>query len=219
MFDKLIKKITDFARTRPGFDPASLNDPIALQTAWHPARGGGTNFRTRKLVSLNSTCMAFRPTLQVLLFAAVFIGIPILMLGVLYYRHPFNFFHPKTGMLLAMAFLAIFMLAGLIMLFFSTRPIVFDRSRDLFRKSWKNPPTPLSQAAGKGFARLSQIHALQIVSEHCSGDDSSFMSYELNLVLKDASRINVVDHGKLEKLQADAAQLARFLGKPLWDAS
>ena len=38
------------------------------------------------------------------------------------------------------------------------------------------------------------------------------------LVLQDGRRLNVVDHGNREQLRADAATLARFLGKPLWDA-
>jgi hypothetical protein len=42
------------------------------------------------------------------------------------------------------------------------------------------------------------------------------MSYELNLVLKDGRRINVVDHGGADKIRTDAATLADFLGVPVW---
>ena len=38
------------------------------------------------------------------------------------------------------------------------------------------------------------------------------------LVPQEGRRLNVVDHGGREQLRADAATLARFLGKPLWDA-
>lgn len=37
--------------------------------------------------------------------------------------------------------------------------------------------------------------------------------------MKDASRINVVDHGGKERIREDAAALAAFLGRPLWDAA
>ena len=38
-----------------------------------------------------------------------------------------------------------------------------------------------------------------------------------NLVLADGSRVNVVDHGDLGQVRADAAMLAEFLSVPLWD--
>ena len=54
---------------------------------------------------------------------------------------------------------------------------------------------------------------------HISGSKSSYTSYELNLVLDDGSRINVVDHGNLDRLRGDATTLSRFLSKPVWDAT
>ena len=57
-----------------------------------------------------------------------------------------------------------------------------------------------------------------MVSEYCSGE-TSFYSYELNLVLADGSRVNVVDHGNLPRIRRDAAMLAGFLGVPLGDAA
>jgi hypothetical protein len=56
------------------------------------------------------------------------------------------------------------------------------------------------------------------LTEYVSGNKSSYYSYELNLVLDDGSRINVVDHGNLERLRSDAQTLSQFLGKPVWDA-
>ena len=72
---------------------------------------------------------------------------------------------------------------------------------------------------GDSSAPLSSIHALQLLSEFVSGSKSSYYSYELNLVLNDGSRINVVDHGNLERLRSDASALSRFLDKPVWDAT
>ena len=43
--------------------------------------------------------------------------------------------------------------------------------------------------------------------------------YEINLILHDSSRLNVVHHGNKKRIRRDAATLAEFLGKPLWDAS
>ena len=52
-----------------------------------------------------------------------------------------------------------------------------------------------------------------------SGSKSSYYSYELNLVLHDGSRINVVDQGNLKRLRSDANAFSQFLDKPVWDAT
>jgi hypothetical protein len=55
--------------------------------------------------------------------------------------------------------------------------------------------------------------------EYVTGNKSSYYSYELNLVLDDGRRINVIDHGNLDRLRSDAQPLSRFLDKPVWDAA
>jgi hypothetical protein len=52
------------------------------------------------------------------------------------------------------------------------------------------------------------VHALQIIQERVRSKNSSYRSYELNLVLKDGSRAGVVDHGSYEILKQDAEQIA-----------
>ena len=47
----------------------------------------------------------------------------------------------------------------------------------------------------------------------------SFTRYEINLILKDSSRVHVVQHGNKKRIRRDAAVLAEFPDKPLWDAS
>ncbi len=77
----------------------------------------------------------------------------------------------------------------------------------------------------KHFAELEKVHALQIIAEKCSTkgergrSGTPYHSYELNLVLEDSKRINVVDHGDQDSLRKDAGTLAAFLDKPIWDAT
>ena len=104
------------------------------------------------------------------------------------------------------------------MYYFGTMPVVFDKVRGFYWKGHRPPYELADPAARKQATRLEQIHALQLLSEYCRGKNNSYYSYELNLVLKDGRRLNVIDHGNLGKLRADAAALARFLGKPVWDA-
>jgi len=63
---------------------------------------------------------------------------------------------------------------------------------------------------------LDDIVALQILSEFCPmAKGESFRSYELNLVLTNHRRINVIDHGDPKQLRNDAEMLAGFLKVPL----
>ncbi|MEL6133809.1 MAG: hypothetical protein AAFR59_10645 [Bacteroidota bacterium] len=53
--------------------------------------------------------------------------------------------------------------------------------------------------------------------EHVHSGRTDYKSYELNLVLKDARRIQIVDHTYIQQIRTDAAQLRDFLEIPVWD--
>jgi hypothetical protein len=77
----------------------------------------------------------------------------------------------------------------------------------------------ITNEATAKYVRLELIHALQIVAEYIRGKNGDYHSYELNLVLKNGNRINIVDHSCRKKLTEDVEVLAEFLGIPLWDAT
>ncbi len=214
----VMEKTKGMAGGPASFDPSTLNDPVASRTDWTPAKRGGASFRTHILVAVNPYRMELRPSLGAKLFYLVF---PVLGLGVL-----LGFSFPKlisegfsTDLDTVMPLLLglIFVSAGATMLFFGTRPIVFDKSNGFFWKGRKAPDRESGDAALKRCAELKQIHALQLISEYCRGNKNSYYSFELNLVLENGKRINVVDHGNRNKLCDDAASLSRFLEKPVWD--
>ncbi len=197
-------------------EPSCFGDPLAERTRWNPLKSsgtncGGTNFRTHKLVSTQPGRMEFRITAEMLRFASSF-----LLIGVGAAVGAFLSAKPLWGLGL---FSLIFLLIGGGLLFFSSKPVVFDKRKGFFWKGRKSPDDVADLGSCKDCVRLGEIHALQIVAKQIQGDSSSYVSYELNLVLKDASRVNVVDHGSKEKIRKDAAALATFLGRPLWDAA
>ncbi|NTV13257.1 MAG: hypothetical protein HGA96_04915 [Desulfobulbaceae bacterium] len=220
MLNSLLQKIQELVGRRVSvFDPASLNDPVALQTAWTPAKGGGANFCTHRLVSVDHSRLEFKATAGAVVFYLIFL---LAGLGMMYFFLSAAF---RTGGALGLTFAAlmplliglIFALVGGVMLYFGTAPIVFDTRQGCFWKGRKSPENTFDKGSLKVYSRLDEIHALQIISEYCSGNKSSYYSYELNLVLKDGQRLNVVDHGNLARLREDAGKLAQFLGRPLWD--
>jgi hypothetical protein len=219
MLNALLQKLQELAGRRGvTFDPAGLNDPVALQTAWSPAKGGGASFRTHRLVSVDHSRLEFKATAGAVVFSLIFL---LVGLGVMIGFPSVRFtaegsLRLTVDALMPMLIGLIFALAGGALLYFGTAPIVFDTRQGCFWKGRQRPEQAIDKRLLKNFARLEEIHALQIISEYCSGKNS-FYSYELNLVLKDGKRLNVVDHGNLASLREDANKLAQFLGRPLWD--
>ena len=180
------------------------DDPIATITEWSPAKGGGASFRTRQLVQRGVDRLEFPTTTGNLLFGGAFFVMgaiaTVICAGLAAETGDW-----RVGLFVLLGI--VFMLIGAAQVYSAISPIVFDRQRGLFSKGSKTREP------------LDAIYALQIVSEYISGDDSSYHSYELNLVLENGSRVNVVDHGDGEQLRKDAERLAEFLNVPLWDAT
>lgn len=147
-----------------------------------------------------------------MIFMIVGVGIPVLFLSS-------GEFVGTQEVLMISGFGMIFFGVGAAMYYFYGRPVIFDKMKGFYWKGWKKPDHSTPRTAAKNLAPLSEIHALQLIKEYIRSDKSSYYSYELNLVLRDGTRINVVDHGNGNVLRQDAQQLASFLGKPLWDAT
>ena len=218
MFKKLMDKLKSMASGHSAFDPSFFDDSVAMQTEWGPAKGGGANFGTHKLVTVNPSRLEFKASIGAKLFYLLFLFVG---LGVLIGFSVKGISSGTLGLnadtVLPLVFGSIFALAGGGMFYVGTAPIVFDKQKGWFWKGRKAPDRVFDKSAIKHLAEIGQIHALQLISEHCSGDKSSYYSYEINIVLEDGRRINDVDHGNEKRIRADADTLSEFLGIPLWD--
>jgi len=214
---RLAEKLKQLGSTPP-FDASQFNDPLALETGWSPLKQGGTNFKTHSLRPVHAQRMEFRISIGMELFAGVFMlfgALPLIgFVPALLNRNE------NTGT----AFLIILPVIGLIfgsVGFFLYRgasvPRVFDLSQGYYCRDRRKPEHSFDTSQITDHVRLRDVHALQLISEHCHGGKSSYSSHELNLVLSDGSRINVVDHGGGKAMVRDAQTLANFLGKPLWN--
>ena len=70
-----------------------------------------------------------------------------------------------------------------------------------------------------GYIPFDEIHALQIVSKSCALRAYAYVSSELNLILKDGARHNIIDHQHHKSIRSDAQQLSTALRIPIWDVS
>ena len=73
---------------------------------------------------------------------------------------------------------------------------------------------------------LDKVHAIQILSERTTTNYTSpiynkyiYLSYEMNSVSKDSSRVNVLDHDKRTQVRDNINLLSGLLGVPIWDVS
>lgn len=219
MFKKLVDEFKALLRCPiSNFDPATIGDPLAQQTGWTPLKRGGANFTTHKFIQVNPNRVEFRASWGVLIFCMLFFaaGVAMTTLYIIMKVDPSK----MTGagditMLLIVG--VVFTLVGGGMFYHFNKPVVFDRAAGYFFKGKKDPRQIMGPQDLKGFTELSDIHALQILSEYCSGNKSSYYSYELNLILNGGQRVNVIDHGNLKRVKEDAAKLAQFLGVPVWE--
>ena len=213
-----MKKLSD---RETHVDPSRFDDPLAGKTAWHPLKSGGTNFCTRGLVDVGAHRLEFRATAGARLFYLAFL---FMGLGALIFIPMAMASQGAAGRQVLMPILmgVVFTVVGGCMYYFGTTPIVFDRGSNHYWRGRTNPDVVPDRHAADKWTDLEEIHALQIISEWCRGsgkNQRSYYSYELNLVLSNGDRLNVVDHGNARRLRDDAARLARFLDVPLWDAA
>jgi len=226
---KLLEKLNEIAQeasrqaARGLVDPAVFNDPLALRTDWFPKSPGGSNFKTHQLRRVHGQRLEFRASAGMWAFCMVFffVGLGVMAFGVRHLAQGGAFFSGET--LAPLLFGGLFGGAGMLMHRVGLTPVVFDPGHGYFWRGRKSPDRVIDPSGLKNCAPFSRIHALQIIPERITssgkGGSRSYLSYELNLVLTDGSRLNVIDHGNLDALRRDAGEIAAMLGKPVWDAT
>jgi len=220
MLKKLIEKLQSIERELNQPDTSKFNDLLATQIQWSPIKKGGANFSTHKLTETDMNRSEFKASLGAKIFYSIFtiMGIffaiifPILMLNAEDESMGF-------GIIMPVLIGLVFTIIGAFSFYHGITPIVFDKYKGIFYRGWKSHEYINYNSNSENFARLDDIYAIQLISEYCRGNKSSYYSYELNLVLKDGKRINVIDHGNLNRIREDAKKLSEFLGTPVWDAT
>lgn len=219
MIEKLTQELQRLADGRIKVDPARFGDPIAVQTGWTPARNDAAF--GDKLVKVSAERWEYRASLVATLSASVFFlaGLGVLV-GFTVYKLSHGGLSADKNTAMPILIGLVFSLAGGFLLYNGTAPVVFDKRKGLFWKGRVAPDEADATKTVKFFAKLEDVHALQLITEVCRGPKSGTRyRYELNLVLKDAKRINVFVRGKRDKLRGEANALSAFLGKPVWDAT
>jgi len=177
-------------------------------------RAGGANFRTKKLTFPRPDLAVFNRTLGLILFSGAFMSAGVFMgiMGIVFCLKEVT----SANVILPAIFFVGFGGAGY-WVWRSTATVTFDRISGCFWRGRRKPDTGRQDNE----TPIERIDCLQVLVKYVSGSDSSYYSYELNLVLNDppGERFLVMAHGKSGLFWDDACELAEFLDKPIWDCT
>jgi len=205
-----------FLETLKGF-----NDSMVQKVSWLPLKWGWTNFQTHNLVQNEQGNLEYKASFMAMLFSMIFIWVGVITWGVFLTSMIVSDSSVEfdVAILVPAIFTLIFPVVGIFMLMTFRRKRIFDFQTGYFSVG-KIPENNYDGSIAKNMTSLRDIRAIQVIGENCSGSKGSrYRSYEINLVLRDASRVNVIDHGNISQILLDAQQIAGRLRIPVWDVS
>jgi SpoVK/Ycf46/Vps4 family AAA+-type ATPase len=192
-----------------------INDPIQQNVKWRPLRPGGASFKTHKIqLSTHKLIVAKVGGFRLFQLAFLLPGALAIIVGI--YR--LLFLAHFGGGVMMLIFGAIFAGGGWL-LTNDDRKTTFDKSAGVYYQGSAYQRSNLTSKAVQG--HLMDVHALQLLDEQVTSTDSDnraseYISYELNLVLKNGKRVSVMDHGDEKEIKRSAKQLSEFLSVPVW---
>ena len=161
--------------------------------------------------------MKFKASFGAKLFYLSFLVIGFgILICLPYFTPSYKKFTLNNNTIIPILVASIFIIVGTCLYYFCTPPIVFDKKSGFVWKGRNKLDEIIKKNNLNQFSELRAIHALQLISENIKSDKKAYYSYELNIVLKDARRINIVDHSKKDQIEREAKTLSKFLGKAVW---
>ncbi len=199
---------------------SSINEEIVKNSSFIPLKRGWTNIKSHDLIIKNNWNYLFKVKW---FFPEVFLGIfftPIITTIIILYSKNFEVNNMFWEFLWLIIYSIIFSWLAWLIFYSLHRSYIFDF------QNWYFYDTIYTQKLFE-FLRdekyknkiisLKEIQALQIISERVHGKNTTYTSYELNMILKNSSRVNIIDHWNLEEIRKNASELANKLWVKVYD--
>jgi hypothetical protein len=229
------KLMTSIGEEAEPLDTSRFDDPVADRTDWLPVVEGATRWGGCKvaveglrgsggwkfvevgpgrLVVKRTDMLTFPVAFALFGLVTAFLGTGVLILAEL----------PPGILGVLLRCIPIVLSAALITISVvlyrrRCKPVVFDKAAGHFRPGYRHSSVAEPAPTGGSSIPLAEIHALQVIAKAVSTSESDFDDFEVNVVLKDASRINIMGSGDLAATLQSARTLGEFLDVPVWDAS
>jgi len=192
-----------------------FNNKIAIKTNWAPIKGNDFSVVEQELNEISKTRIEFLATKSIKSMEFMIIGASLisLILAIIITLSDIK----DSPAFIFWGFGVFALVFGLFMLKAKLTPRVFDLEQKHYYKGSK-------YELAKEKCDIIDIVAIQVLSEFISADNlisesnikrKDSYKYEINLILKDAQRINLVESSNLQKIREDAKKLSEFLNIPL----
>lgn len=200
------------------------NDEVINKTEWSPLlHHGGQSNKSHNLVKVNDERIAFKRSTSSLIIYIFLTVIGLLTLTVSMFGHLLGMSstgNPLYGIGVGLIFTG----AGVVLLLKGGAQINMDCRLNAMWKGKIDPDAVINKKSIDGYTSLKELHAVQVIQELFQDDvdddghrGQSFYSYEINLVMHDGKRVNVLDHGNKKAIDEQAKMIATLFDVPLWD--
>lgn len=194
-----------------------FNDPLATKIDWRPLKKGGVNFQAEIMEESGNNGLLIKSSLKSILLKSIvpLFGLVFLIGG------PWKYFAKGSDSIVDLLFPTSIGLAmvivGVILIRNALKSIMIDGENSCI--TLKNGEK----------IEFKNIHAFQILEEYVkdkkresnarNSTSVDYWSYELNIVLKNGERVNLMDHSEFDVLRRDASKVAGLIKAPIWDST
>ena len=188
------------------FNPKNFKDPVAQKTEWTPVfKESNGNFKIKRLSQEGEARIGFKTPAS---SKAIYRNCALIGLAALAVM-----LFTKNGSIVIRILALVAAIVGCWGMYMQSQPISFDKASGVFKRGRKQN------------VKFDDIYALQLITRVVQvktppkGQMEKINTYELNLVLNDGSRVNVIAHGGSKEIREDGDTISNFINKPLWDAA
>jgi len=188
------------------FNPKNFKDPVAQKTEWTPVfKDTNGNFKVKRISEKDGGRLGFQKSNS---SKAMYRNCALMGLAALAYM-----VITQNAVLILRIISLLAVVVGLWGMYLQSQPFFFDKAAGIFKNGRKQT------------VKLDDVYALQLLSREVQvkappkGELKKIKTYELNLVLNDGKRVNVLAHGGFQEIKEDSDKISGFIDKPLWDAA
>ncbi len=187
---------------------AKDTDLVAKKVSWKPANPGGTKFKITEMVSEEGK-LKVKLSRGVIIFGYVLLCGGILTLTIF---SSAIYDQARAYFLVTLVHGGVSTFIGCYLIY-QKKLHTFDKIAGKYYKGEYSNQAMDESESEAGY--IDNIHSIQLIREHVAAKETTYYSYELNIVLKDASRINIMDHSHLKNIKKSAEMLSAYIGVPI----